>query len=596
MTIAQKLGRYLLVDEIASGGMATVYRGKLLGIEGFEKDVAVKKILPVWSHNREFVTMLIDEAKVLVPLQHNNIVQVFELGKDGEAYFLVMEYVDGFDLRALLSRLKVKKRRLPLTLACYIMQQICLGLDFAHTRKNNTGKALQLVHRDISPQNILLSREGNVKITDFGIAKAIGRTTETATGILKGKFSYMSPEQALGQNIDHRSDIFALGALFYEMIFGEKCFEGHNDLEILEKVKHAKVLFTDDTLSSLVSIISKALAREPANRYQSAADLLTDITAFEHEQTLRATGMDLKFFLAEFFTEHKPDTHSALPEAHTVLQNSDPDQTPTRLDTRQLPRTVIEDRTHIDERVTRLMSEPPKPLPKKKQPEKNKKWPLALAFGLLSLLITGGLFWLNSPQTLPEKPSPKAPTPTKLTEPELTITLPIQRQEDQTALIKNPPPPATLEASYIVSVNPAEAKLTTIINGKALTIKNSEPMSFAFLGESTSLNVTASLKGYKSQSAKLKFDKDHLQTQLTLNLEKLRFGTVRVNAIPWGKATVSGGGSGSTPTSFRVSVGKQTLRVSQGKGTKSLSTSLTVEENSTVVCTARFADNRLTCQ
>src|SRR5687767_6952669 len=149
MEAFQKLGRYLLMGEIASGGMATVYRGKLLGIEGFEKDVAIKKILPVWSHNKEFVDMLIDEAKVLVHLHHNNIVQVIELGRESESFFIVMEFVDGFDLKKILTRLKQDNQTLPLELCLYLTREICLGLEFAHTRKNRNNQPLSIVHRDI---------------------------------------------------------------------------------------------------------------------------------------------------------------------------------------------------------------------------------------------------------------------------------------------------------------------------------------------------------------------------------------------------------------------------------------------------------------
>lgn len=283
MPAFQKLGRYILLSEIASGGMATVFRAKLLGIEGFEKEFAVKKILPHWSHNREFVDMLIDEAKVLVHLHHNNIVQVFELGKEGESYFIAMEFVDGFDLRKILNHMKKSGQRLPLDLVLYIMKQICLGLDFAHTRKGRDQKPLNIIHRDISPQNILISLEGEVKITDFGIARVVGKSSQTATGVLKGKFSYMSPEQALGKDIDQRTDLFALGVVFYEMVFGEKCFDGRNDLEIIEKVKNVEVSYSQDTLEPVRHILIKAMSPQREARFQSAREFHEALATLERE-------------------------------------------------------------------------------------------------------------------------------------------------------------------------------------------------------------------------------------------------------------------------------------------------------------------------
>lgn len=297
----QKLGRYLIISEIAKGGMATIYRANLIGVAGFEKDVAIKKILPYWSHQKEFVDMLIDEAKVLVHLHHNNIVQVFELGKEKDSYFIVMEYVEGFDLKKVIKKLREQNKKLDLSLSCFIIKQICRGLEFAHSRKNKKGNPLNIVHRDISPQNILVNLEGDVKITDFGIAKVIGKSSETATGVLKGKFSYMSPEQALGQNIDLRTDIFALGSVFYELVFGQKCFDGKNDLDIIDKVKNAQVSFPEEIPDIQLDIFHRALAQNTNHRYQYVAEMRDEIEEMERELNLKASTNDLKSLLVEIF-------------------------------------------------------------------------------------------------------------------------------------------------------------------------------------------------------------------------------------------------------------------------------------------------------
>lgn len=307
-----RLGRYLIVDEIASGGMAHVYRAKLMGVEGFENEVAIKKILPSWSHKKEFVKMLIEEAKILVHLHHGNIVQVIELGKEQDNFFIVMEYVDGYDLKKLLKKVKSENNKLKLDLIFYIIKEICKGLEFAHTRKDSKGEPLHIIHRDISPQNILISHEGEVKITDFGIAKVMGKNKETNTGVLKGKFSYMSPEQALGKQIDERTDLFSLGVLFYEMVFGKKCFEGETDMEIIEKVKTAQVQIPPEAELSVLEMMEKILSKDQSQRYQSAAEFYDDIEACEKELAKQADANELKLFLEKIFQDAKMHSPSLL--------------------------------------------------------------------------------------------------------------------------------------------------------------------------------------------------------------------------------------------------------------------------------------------
>ncbi|MBF0107194.1 MAG: serine/threonine protein kinase [Deltaproteobacteria bacterium] len=302
-----KTGRYIIVNEIARGGMATVFRGKLVGVEGFEKVVAIKQILPHWTDQQEFVNMLIDEAKILVHLHHNNIVQVIDLAKENNHYFIVMEYVDGLDLRKMIVTLNRQRKVVPVDIACHIIKKVCLGLDFAHSRNNAKGEPLHIVHRDISPQNVLVSFEGDVKITDFGIARIRGRSQETQDGVLKGKFSYMSPEQALGQKTDSRSDIFSLGALFYELLTGSKCFDGDNDLDTIEKVKIASVYFPCNMDERLRAIIARALSKNREDRYQSVRDFFNELRFFEEVQGIKTVASDLKDFVSQYFAPEETD-------------------------------------------------------------------------------------------------------------------------------------------------------------------------------------------------------------------------------------------------------------------------------------------------
>src|SRR5678809_1603796 len=189
-----QFGKYYLLDRINVGGMAEVWRAKAFGVEGFERLLAVKRILPNIAEDEEFITMFIDEAKIAVQLQHANIAQIFDLGKVDESFFIALEYVHGRDLRSIFDRMRNKGESLPIAMACYVTMQVCEGLDYAHNKRDGQGRELNLVHRDISPQNVLIGYEGEVKLIDFGIAKAAGKASKTQAGILKGKFGYMSPE------------------------------------------------------------------------------------------------------------------------------------------------------------------------------------------------------------------------------------------------------------------------------------------------------------------------------------------------------------------------------------------------------------------
>ena len=230
MTQPVPFGKYYLLERINVGGMAEVFKAKAFGVEGFERLVAVKRILPNIAEDEEFITMFIDEAKIAVQLQHANIAQIFDLGKVEDSYFIALEYVYGKDLRAIFDHLRKVSDRMPTAQVCYVMMQVCEGLDYAHNKRDAQGRDLNLVHRDVSPQNVLVGYEGEIKLVDFGIAKAAGKASKTQAGILKGKFGYMSPEQVRGLPVDRRSDVFAVGICLYELLTGERLFVGRERL------------------------------------------------------------------------------------------------------------------------------------------------------------------------------------------------------------------------------------------------------------------------------------------------------------------------------------------------------------------------------
>ncbi len=271
----QAFGKYFLVDKIATGGMAEIFKAKTFGHGGFENLVVIKRILGHLSDNQDFVEMFIDEAKVSVALQHANIVRVYDFGKVLDNYFIAMECVEGKDIRAILRRLSKQRRYLPIDFALFVVHEVCRGLGYAHGKTDLRGHPFGIVHRDVSPSNVLVSYDGDIKIADFGIAKAEQNTYTTADGVLKGKFEYMSPEQARGEPVDPRSDLFSLGILLYEMLTGRRLFKGESDLETLERIKRGDVRppreVTPRVPPEAEAIVMKLLAPDRADRFQTAA-------------------------------------------------------------------------------------------------------------------------------------------------------------------------------------------------------------------------------------------------------------------------------------------------------------------------------------
>jgi TonB family protein len=296
-----RFGQYVLLEKIATGGMAEVWKARMRGVEGFQKIVAIKKILPHLSDNQDFIEMFVDEAKLAAQLNHNNIIHIYDLGKIQNSYYIAMEYIDGSDLKAILKRAQERDHPMSVELALFIASKVAAALDYAHRKHDFEGKEMGLVHRDVSPQNVLISEEGDIKLCDFGIAKAASKASHTQAGALKGKLQYMSPEQAWGRQIDKRSDIFALATVLFEMLTARKLFGGDNELSILEQVREARVtapsLINDEITPQIDQIVLKALQKEPSNRYQTAGEMQRDIDAVLYTFKPTPTSADLAIYM-----------------------------------------------------------------------------------------------------------------------------------------------------------------------------------------------------------------------------------------------------------------------------------------------------------
>jgi serine/threonine protein kinase len=295
--------RYILAKRIARGGMAEIFLGKHVGEDGFQRLCAIKRILPHYAQDQEFIQMFRDEAHICKRLQHANIVRVEGFEEVENSYAIIMEFVDGSDLRTLLHASEQSKKKLTTPMACFIIAEASRGLHYAHTKVDEiTQQPLGIVHRDISPQNILVSFEGEIKVTDFGIADADSKLTETRPGIVKGKYSYMSPEQISAKQVDARTDVFALAIVLWEMLAMRRLFQGENEVDTIQRVKNCKIdvdlrQVNPDVDEELDQIIKKGLARDPKKRYKSAADFEKDLRRHMSRRYPEFTPQDLGGYL-----------------------------------------------------------------------------------------------------------------------------------------------------------------------------------------------------------------------------------------------------------------------------------------------------------
>ena len=305
VVLPSQFGRYTLLQRLAQGGMAEVFRAKIVSSHGFEKIIVIKRILPHLAADPQFVTMFIDEAKLTAQLTHPKIVQVLDFGEVAGQYFIALEYIDGFDALALLRAAAQKRVRVPLPLVVFLVAEILDALDYAHTAPDMDGRPMGLVHRDISPSNVFISRHGDVKLGDFGIAHASERESKTQAGTLKGKYGYMSPEQVIGGGLDRRSDLFAVGIVLAEAFIGRRLFTARNDLDVLLMVRDARIerltKYGHDLPPELNRIVRKALRKDIDGRYQTAAEFREELSDYLFAQKLRIGPADLRAFMTDLF-------------------------------------------------------------------------------------------------------------------------------------------------------------------------------------------------------------------------------------------------------------------------------------------------------
>ena len=324
----ETFGRYELIKKIATGGMAEIFLARQAGIEGFEKLLVLKRILPHLAENEEFVEMFLHEARVAVRLNHPNVVQIYDLGEEGGSYFIAMEYIHGEDARRIWRTCEKAGMNLPIPLACRIAMDAAAGLYYAHQRCDASGRPLNIIHRDISPQNLLVSFEGSVKVVDFGIAKAADQATQTRSGVLKGKYSYMSPEQASGLEIDQRTDQFALGIVLHELLTFQRLFKRSNEIQTLTAVADCQVAppssINSNVAPELDAIVMKALAKNPDDRFSDLQEFQLAIEEWLMATRQPSSSALLSTFLKSLYADRlAQEAREELPLEKELSNGSD---------------------------------------------------------------------------------------------------------------------------------------------------------------------------------------------------------------------------------------------------------------------------------
>jgi serine/threonine protein kinase len=305
--LPEQFGKYTVLRHLASGGMADVFLARASGIEGFEKLVVIKRIRRELSGNPEITDLFLHEARLAATLDHPNIANTYDVGKVEDSYFFTMEYVHGADLRMLLREATLKHASIPLPEAIYVATAMCAALHYAHEKTDARAQPLGIIHRDVSPSNVLLSYDGSVKVCDFGIAKAANRTSETANGVMRGKASYMSPEQCRGEPLDRRSDVFSIAIVLYEITTTRKLFRGKSEFEVMQQVVERPVTPPSQVCAGyppeLERIVMKGLEKDPARRYPTAQALQIELETFAREHMLTLSPVALKGLMTTLFAE-----------------------------------------------------------------------------------------------------------------------------------------------------------------------------------------------------------------------------------------------------------------------------------------------------
>jgi len=555
-----RLGKYELIKRLSVGGMAEIFLARAVGLPGFEKLVAIKRILPQLAAKPDFVEMFLDEARIAATLQHSNIVQTYDVCILSGNYIIAMEYLHGEDVRSILSASVRAKRRLPLDGVLQIMIALCSGLHYAHDKESFDGKPLAIVHRDVSPGNVIVTYEGGVKLLDFGIASAAIRAHESNTGSIKGKISYLSPEQARGAPVDRRTDVFAAGVILYELSLGRKLYRG-TDYEILNQIVNGKIRQPHEVDPAydpkLEQIVLRALNPDRDQRYQTALALQLDLEALARERGLFLTARGLKGLMGELFGRKLEAWKAAQQQGKSLVEH-------------------IELVASYDDEP-----EPPsEPTPERPPPGRRRTWAIGAVTGLL--LLGAGALALTARHTA----APAEVTPARSAASPKVVPAPAPAPIAKPAVAIVPAPHPGPVAVKVVT-HPHDAAL--VLDGNP--VGGHSPFVLADLPEGAH-TVAAQLRGYGEASKRFEVAADSPPQTLTLFLSRAHAaapparpaplparpapspaapaerpaapklegnGALAIASNPWCTVTIDGVEHGQTPINLALPAGKHTV-------------------------------------
>lgn len=542
------MGQYYLLDKIAQGGMAEIYKGLAYDLHGIRRTVVIKKILPHVAAHREFIDMLVTEAKLAVQLSHSNIAQVFDLGKVGDDYFMVMEYVDGKSVSQIMRKAAQTFDPIPIPIAVHIAAEAAAGLHYMHSRIDASGKPLNIIHRDISPQNLMLTSGGTVKIIDFGIAKAATTIEITDVGVVKGKFAYMSPEQASGDPMDWRTDEFSLAVVLFEMITGRRLFKGKDNQETLRNVRRTNVprpsMYRNEIPEALDDIVLKALSKPRDARYDSAGALRDDLLKFLHQFHPSFQNVDIEHYIGKIFKDDEVSGRGE--ESHTPLLIIDRTQSAIleSFPIEEVPHSPDGDPPSQLSAVSADADEHSEWTPLLGAPRTNRQRQTLMLTALVAVLCAvaavglgvwryhlignAPMVWNAPQQVLPGAKPPPATGPVEIP------SVPVQPPP--------PPPPAEPFGDVIVTSEPAGAEI--YLDDK--TTGQVTPATIVRLPADTHHTVAVHMKGYKFWSVPVTIHAggmERLNVKLEINYASLDIITKPIGA----EVIINGRPVGVTP-------------------------------------------------
>jgi len=570
----EQLGRYQLLALLATGGMAEIYLARQTGIKGFERLVVIKRILPHLARTERFVEMFFDEARIAAQLNHPNIVQIYDLGQEEDEFFISMEYLEGESLGYLVREARRGQRYVPAHLSAGIVAQVCDGLDYAHKFLDEVGRPMKIVHRDVSPHNIIVLFSGGVKLVDFGIAKAASKMHQTRVGTMKGKLTYMSPEQCLGEDVDARSDVFSMGIVFWELLTRRRLFKRQNEAVMIQAVLNAPIpLVRDirpDISIDLEAIVYRSLQRDRTERFQTAGEMGAAIRECLRHQGAAAGIAEIAEFSGQVFAERARTKRRLLEDIKASGSKKMSLQVLKPETDESLPSSsrTGEEISGADAELERPTQKHKRPIKGRDKPGGSPGWQNALKIGLPIFIVVCivALWWISGKRPQDINPPPNHPlhTPQALEKPDKDAQVPLTDPDGKGDEAGDP------EIAGPSGVNPTLLSVASIPAGCQVEIDGVDvpgltPLSEVAVEPTIKHLISVRCKKYK-QDVKYVAGRPGEKVAVEFKLKKIArpkptMGTLRLNTVPWSEVYLGKRKLGMTPLlGVKLPVGKHTLK------------------------------------